>query len=486
MTEQFKVPLIIRGQIIDDYTVEFGGRKGGAFITPDINRYLNQLVASPLAAMAAYQDMPMTEIAGFLEELAKLLDFDSNKDLQQAYHLSVQTSGISASVLEFMYRGLASRMFQHDAIMEYAEKVIGIKYLEGWVDTTMSDGTRVAERAYGARCVNVIAGNTPGVAFQTVLRSAVTRSDCITKMPSNDPLTMAAILRAMIELDRNHPVTQHMSAVYWKGGDQAFESKLYHPSNIEKIVAWGGFDSIKHITQYLQPGLDLITLDPKHSASIIGHEALADDATMRQVARRAAIDIGAFNQEACVNARTVYIECDYDDAEQLAKVNQFGQYVYESLQTLPPTLSTRAKYIPSALKEELDGLFMLDDYFRLYRGDDYSGAIIVSQSDEPVGFAGELACRTANIVPLKSIDQVLNRINASTQTIGVYPLALKTKIRSALAVRGAQMITSLGYVSRLNTCGPLDGIEAERRMLKWVVDQTQDESLPPPWAPLVD
>jgi hypothetical protein len=482
MSEQFKVPLIIRGEIIEDYTVEFGGRQGGAFVTPDINRYFNQLVDSPLAAMAAYQDMPIEEIARFLDELARLLDFDRNADMRLAYQLSAQTSGISAPVLEFMYRNLAARMFQRDYVLEYTDKLIGIDYLEGWVRTRMRDGTESAVRAYGARCVNVIAGNTPGVAFSTVLRSAVTRSDCITKMPSNDPLTMAAVLKSMIELDRDHPVTRHMSAVYWKGGNQAFESKLYHPSNVEKIIAWGGFDSIRHITQYLQPGLDLITLDPKHSASIVGREALADDETMRKVAQRAAADIGAFNQEACANARTIYVECDYDDPEQLERLNRLGEYMYAAMQTLPATLSTRAKYIVPALKEELDGLFMLDDYFKLYRDDDHSGAIIVSQADEPVGFAGQLACRTANIVPLPSIDRIVACINSATQTVGVYPSSLKERIRSALAVRGAQMIISLGYVSRINTCGPLDGIEAERRMLKWVVDQTQDESLPPPWA----
>jgi hypothetical protein len=171
----------------------------------------------------------------------------------------------------------------------------------------MGDGTNSAIRAFGARAVHVIAGNTPAVAFNTVLRSAVTRSDCITKTPSNDPLTFVAILRTMIELDPTHPVTRHFSGSYWKGGNEQFESRLYRPEHVEKIVAWGGFDSIKHITKYLQPGLDLITLDPKHSASVIGYEALASEDSLRDVAQRAACDIGAYNQELCANARMIYV-----------------------------------------------------------------------------------------------------------------------------------------------------------------------------------
>jgi len=64
----------------------------------------------------------------------------------------------------------------------------------------------------------------------------------------------------------DHPITRHVSVAYWKGGDTAVEEHLYDPRRIEKIIAWGGFAGIKHLTQYLQPGLDLITLDPKHSA----------------------------------------------------------------------------------------------------------------------------------------------------------------------------------------------------------------------------
>jgi acyl-CoA reductase-like NAD-dependent aldehyde dehydrogenase len=483
MLDSFKVPLIVRGKIIDECDVQFGGRKGGvSFMTPDAGRYLDQITGCTLEGMSAYNQTPIEEIARFLGELGQLLDFDKNEDMRAAYRLSCHTSGIADSILEYIYRSVSSRVLSRDNVMEYAEKRIGINYLESWVPTPMRDGSVTRIRAFGSKCVHVIAGNTPGVAFSTVLRSCVTRSDCITKTPSNDPLTMVALLKAMIELDPHHVVTKHMTAAYWKGGDEKIEQRLYKPAHIEKIMAWGGFDSVKHITKYLQPGLDLITLDPKHSCSIVGQEALADDATMRQVARRAALDVGLYNQEACANARITYVECDFDDAGQLDKLNTFGKYMYEALQTLPTQLSTRAKYINNELKEELDGMFMLDDFYKMYRGDDHSGAIIVSQNDDPVPFAQHLACRTANVIPVKSVDDAIKRINSATQTIGVYPNSLRDRIRDRLALQGGQMFVPLGYVARLNSTGPMDGIEPERRMLKWISDQAPNESLPVPWG----
>jgi len=110
--------------------------------------------------------------------------------------------------------------------------------------------------------------------------------------------------------------------------------------------------------------------------------------------------------------------------------------------------------------------------------------VVVSQTDEPVPFANGLACRTSNIVPLKTMDDIINRINSATQTVGVYPQALKERIADQLAMRGAQIIVSLGYVARINSSGPMDGIEPERRMLKWLTCQTQDETVPGPWVDL--
>ena len=154
------------------------------------------------------------------------------------------------------------------------DATIGIDHLEGWVEQKLVDGRRQRIRAFGSRAVHIVAGNSPVLSGVSVIRNAVTRSDAIIKTPSNDPLTAVAIARTMCEMDPDHPLTKHLAAAYWKGGDADVEERLYRPEHVEKIVAWGGFASVTHVTRYLQPGLEMIALDPKRSASIIGPEAL--------------------------------------------------------------------------------------------------------------------------------------------------------------------------------------------------------------------
>ena len=286
----------------------------------------------------------------------------------------------------------------------------------------------------------------------------------------------------MIDIDPNHPLTKHLSAGYWKGGDENVESSIYTPRNVEKIVAWGGFNSIKHITQYLQPGLDLITMDPKHSASIIGKEALESEETIKEVARRAACDAGAFNQELCANARIIYAHCDPDNENEIAKLNQLGQELYNAIQELPEHLSTPSKYVVPELEEGIDGLVLEDDFYKVYRGADRCGAVIVSQSDDIVEFANLLACRTVNIVPVADVEDILKRMSADTQTIGIYPPSFRIEIRDRLGFQGAQHLIDLGYLVKMQFVGPTDAMEAERRMLKWVKDISIDqERAGKPW-----
>jgi hypothetical protein len=269
-----------------------------------------------------------------------------------------------------------------------------------------------------------------------------------------------------------HPITRHLSIAYWKGGNVEVERSIYTPGNIDKIVAWGGQASMRHITQYIQPGIDLVAMDPKLSSAIIGAEAFADEATMRQVAARLAIDIGYLNQQACASARVVYIQTGTSPAG-IGKANEFGRMVYDAVQAMPAHASGPAPHLTQNLAEELQTLRMTSEEHRVFGGD-RRGAIIVSQIDEPVDFAPLLTDRVANLVPFDDIDLPIGSVNSYTQTIGIYPDSLKQAIRDRCVFNGAQRMTSLGYMLKAAMAGPHDGIEPVRRMCKWIVDETSD------------
>jgi hypothetical protein len=481
----FRVPLFLRGEVVEDDWVELGGRGGGrgggSFLAPDPHRYAERLpLGSPLD-LADLHAVPFAEILDVLDAVGKALDFARNPHVREAYEAGLVATNYPASMLAQSYVALPA-VFAREAVREMAESTVGIAHLDGWVSHTLQDGRELRVRAFGARTLHVPAGNGGLVSAVTLIRNAVTRSDAIVKIPSNDPLTAVALARTLADVAPNHPLTRHLAIAYWKGGDVAVEEKICRPEKIEKIVAWGGLASVKHVTRYIQPGLELIALDPKRSASIIGPEAFADEATLREVAVRAATDIGVANQEGCACARVIYVLCG-TDREGLAKVNRLGELVYEALLGLPEQISTKPKTFDHQLRDHLEASRLGgEEWFRVIGGKSLEGAIIVSQIDEPVDYAPLLSGRVANLVPVDDVARVTQGVNAFTQTVGIYPESLKRSLRDLLPLFGAQRLTSLGYACHVTTAAPQDAIEPVRRMCKWIVDeQCEPDRVLPMW-----
>ena len=473
----FKVPLIIRGQIIEDYTVEYPDRSGSgnSFVTPDVGKYVDQLVNRDPSSLSDLYSISLEEIYDFLHQLGERLDLDSNPYWREAFEVSCRASNLSKPVLENIYRYSGADL-RRDAVREVVETRIGSQFLEGWAPTRLATGREIRVRAMGARSIHIIAGNIPIVAVMTLMRSAVTRNDAIIKLPSNDPLTAIALARTMIDMAPDHPITRHFSVGYWKGGNEDVESRIYHPANIEKLVAWGGFASIKHITRYLQPGIDLITLDPKSSTTLIGRDALDGGAIMREAARRAAADMGGLDQEACTNARVMYVESG-TDAAGVALANKFGAMIYEELQALPRTVSGGPSRFDPVLLGEIESILDLEDFYIVHTDPariTEKGAVIVSQMGDQVDFAPRLYGRVANIVPVDRIEDCLRYFTAATQTVGIFPEDLKTRLRDRVALAGGQMIVPLGYATTGSFASPQDAIEPERRMCRWIVENQCD------------
>ena len=264
-------------------------------------------------------------------------------------------------------------------------------------------------------------------------------------------------------------------------GDENFEQQLYRPEHIEKIIAWGGFSSVKHITQFIQPGLEMIALDPKRSVTIIGPEAFSDQASMEEVAKRAACDIAMANQEACASARVIYVLCG-TDATAIDQLSLFGEMIYAAMIAMPKELSSKPLSFDRELRDQMEATRLDDTFYSIIGGEDDEGAIIVSQFDEAVDYSALLSGRVANLVPIDNIKKVTDAVNSYTQTVGIYPESLKKKLRDQLPIYGAQRLTSLGYACNITSATPQDAIEPVRRMCKWIFEEECDpEKVFPLW-----
>lgn len=481
---KFRLGMYIRGKYIEDNLIEFGGRnEASGFLAPDPMAYIKEIPMATPSAMSDLYELSFDDILDYLVNLGQRLHYTNNEYMNEARRASHLASPLTAPLVDQAY-AMIPHFFERSRLKQMAEKPLGsIDYLDKWVPQKMNDGRIAHIRAFGARTVHIPAGNHPTPALLSIIRNALCRSDAVIKMPSNEPSLSLAVARTMGEMDPAHPLSKHLTVAYWKGGDTQFEEKLYRPHNVEKIVAWGGFAAMKHITQYIQPGLELVSLDPKRSGSIVGAEAFENEANLRDAAQRIAADIGSANQNGCVNARVIYCVSGTNH-EDIDKLCTLGRYTYEALLALPSNISTKPKGgIKGELSEHIEALLLDDDFYDVYGGQNDEGAIIVSKDSQPVHFADLLNDRVGNLVPVDNADEIFKYFDAYTQSVGVYPDSLLKQLRDRMPLYGVQRIVALGYSggAGINFAQPQDSIEILRRMLKWIVSEECPASIPPIW-----
>lgn len=447
---------VVKGEIIEGAGPEYG-RAPNRFTTPLLD--VSALVW-PRPAPSPASDVPVDEIIDLLVETGEVLKRDRSGTLAEAMERSVEAGFYPRDLVErsFSYLG---HMFSRPAMEFMIEQEIGGKdLLDGWREVRAPSGRPAKVRAFPCRLLHVIAGNSPGVAANTVIRGALTKGVHLLKLPSNELFSAPAILAALAEASPGHPVTKSFSAAYWRGGDETVESMLFRPQYFDKIVAWGGESTIKGALKYVGPGLELVAFDPKTSISMIGREVFASQATLEAAADAGAHDATLMNQQACTSSRYQFVEGSLED------IDRYCELLQARLGEGRKSASAEPQAIPRAIREEVEGLRDMEDFYRVWGG--YEGRGLVIRSEEPVDFYPE--GKVVNVVAVERLEDAIRQVNVATQTVGVYPPERKTALRNALASAGAQRIVSLGAVTP-EVGLPHDGFYPLHRFVRWVNDE---------------
>ena len=452
------IPHVVKGVVFDEPEVEY--TSGSGFATPKLD--LDALVV-PRSQPLPAAEVPVSEIIDLLVATGERLRLDPDGLVATAADALVASSPYERRIIEHCYQDL-HHMFNGPDLRGLLDAELGgADIVDGWRPIDGGGRRSGAVRAYPTRMIHVLAGNSPGVAAQTVIRGALMKGVHVLKLPSNDLLSATTILRTMASVAPDHPVLKSFSAVYWRGGDVAVEGALFRAQFFDKIVAWGGDSAIRNAAKYLSPGFELISFDPKSSISMIGREAFASDESLAQAAQRGAMDSTYLNQEACTTSRFHYIEGTEDEADRycellLAELGVERRYTSEKVSALP-----------IEVREEIELLRSLGPSYRVFGAADGHGLVV--RSDEPVDFYP--TGKTVNVVALPTLEAAIKYVNVATQTVGVFPHSRKVELRDRLASAGAQRVLTLGLVGEgAGPPGfPHDGFFPLHRFVRWVADE---------------
>jgi hypothetical protein len=450
------IPHIVKGRLIHGRDVEYS-----AFATPAID--LDQLVWPRRVPGPAF-DVEMDEIVDLLEEVGRRLDPDANQWLAESLAWAESNSSLSPRLIAYSYRTLPE-LFSRRSLEFQIESELGQFRSGKWVAVRDPWGNRHHIKAFPPRLAHVVAGNTPGTAAITIVRGALTRGLNLMKLGSDDPFTATAILRTMAEVAPDHPVLKSFTATYWRGGDRRIEGAVFRPQFFDKLVAWGGEAAINNALAYAGPGLELVAFDPKVSISLLGREALASDAAMKESAMAAASDVTLYNQGACASSRFIYAEGTPEELRQWCEILAAEMGVDR------PLADGRGVMVPQEIRRDVDALRFLEPDYHVF-GDYETGTVVLSS--DPVDFHPD--GKTVNVVAVDTLHDALRYVTVATQTIGVYPSSRGGEIRELLASAGMQRLVDLGQVATKAAGIPHDGFYPLQRLVRWIVDDTGERN----------
>jgi hypothetical protein len=458
MNAAVSAPFFLRGDLVEGQdTVHRSRDLGVSFATP---RIALDRVVHPRTEVPPLLNVPLAEIIDFLVETGQRIRDPGNPFIRECIDRMAATHVLPRAVLEEQVKSAAAYLDKRLLRTVVEQNFPDPRALDEWMPKQDFTGRRSYVRAFAPRLIHVLPGNSPGVAVKSIAQGAMVKAVNLFKMSSSDPFTTVAVLRTMAEIDPGHAIVRSMSAVYWRGGDDAIERTLYRPQYFDKIVAWGGGDAISNVLKYLGPGFQLVSFDPKTSISMVGREAATSDEALDLAADLAAADVMVLNQEACVASRFVFVEAERDDADR------FCERLHARI-TERAAASGDARPLDLELREQIDVLMMLDDEFRVWGKTDGKGLVI--RSDEPVDFHPNN--KIVNVVWVDSLDDAAKYVNVATQTVGFYPFERMGDYRDRLASCGAQRIVRLGQAGPSTIGNPHDAMYPLHRFVHWMAHE---------------
>lgn len=356
--------------------------------------------------------------------------------------------------------------------------ISGSALLEGWVEVPSTvipgiapliahslrgarhprdESTRTLIRAMPTRQLHITAGNAPQIPLISALRLILTKSAGVIKSPFEAIMPGALLALAATVAAEDHPLTRHLSLVYWAGGDEKIENRLFMPVAFDRIVVWGSPESVTSV-QDRTAFTKTISFNPRYGISMIGREAFDHD--LGNVAFKAATDSMIYNQKACASSQVHYLEASDDQisdyADHLLKI--LAQWDTTSPQFIHPSKQGQLKRMKRGKFSQAKWMTNTED------GAFKSGVVIVPGEfdifDHPM-------CRLVMIRQVNDLNEVLDYLHQGVSMVGVYPEERRVSLRDQIVARGVSSVLPLGQCERLFPGAPHDGMIVLNQLVDW-------------------
>lgn len=234
---------------------------------------------------------------------------------------------------------------------------------------------------------HVIAGNTPLLAWVSVIRALIVRSTSLVKLPSNASARWAHLFHQSLA-EVAPELAACVSLAEWPGGTREMDAALCCQSDL--VMAHGSDSTLN----------DLRALCPAATPFVgYGHRVslgmLLPGADINEAARGFAKDVLIYDQGGCLSPQTIYVLGDFDDAKRFAALLADALAAVSAQYPLPVRAASAAGAVRDAR-----ALAWMEDGSALWQGDDLRWTVIARPE---AAFRGSPTFGVVSVQPLASL-----------------------------------------------------------------------------------
>lgn len=244
-------------------------------------------------------ERPVREIVAGIDAAAARLTDSGSPLRQRAERLVAAAAGYSPEQTRLVLDRMAGE-WRAPELLELLRAELGDPdALDRFVD--VGPGRRA--RAYGpGLSFHVFAGNVPGVAVTSMIRSLLVKSPVLGKLAAGEPVLPVLFADALASVDAE--LAAALAVTYWPGG--AVDAERQACAAADLVVIYGGDAAVASLRERIPEGRRLVVHGPRFSVGLISASALRDgfDAPARRVAEA----VAAFDQHGCVSPHAVWVQ----------------------------------------------------------------------------------------------------------------------------------------------------------------------------------
>lgn len=395
---------------------------------------------------ALLRETSIDDITLFFDEVRRHWTDPGNPWRQMALELGSKVTGYASSIvlsdIEYLGRTLA-RAKQYDFL---ATDLGDPSLLDEWQPS----------RAVYARCIpkgiiaHIMVGNVPLAGLFALYRSLATKNVTVAKLPRRDPISSLCFANCLHDVDPHHPVAKALSVLYWEP-NSAFEDVVI--SAADTVSVWGRGETLEALKARLPYGVDLIEFGPKRSMALV----LDGVGDLGDLARRLALDVVAYDQEACFSCQEVFCQSAAEDLGE-ALADALDRYE-QAIPRRPLTVDQDAHVLRARMEAVARGWIVIAP-----EGTEWTIVI----TDGPVRLNEHPLARFVYVHPVPDPALALDYLDRDVQTVTISPWSEMWSWADAIMAAGAVRITQAGQMTRFRAGLTHDGFHPMRRMVKWV------------------